>query len=289
MSDVFQRLTDRATGSSPGLSLRRPARFEVRSGQQVPGLLEGSRDPDVAVLARSDADRKADSFAESDSQSSTRPGRQQGRQFPSSGRRVPVPPASDGAHPQTNPSSRPATPATPPVRTEHHAEGRPGDAEPHRPAAQPAPSAPMPSAASDSRRPDPVRPRLRRAAPDAPEPVPAARAAALTSPPPADVLPADELLSEHVAPALADRGAVTRAEAAHLVAVGVGDLSRPTAGRIPVRLDPLDLPAGREVHVHIDRIDVSTPGPPAPAPAPAPARVDHAAYLDRQARRSRRP
>lgn len=53
--------------------------------------------------------------------------------------------------------------------------------------------------------------------------------------PPTRAMPAEELLREHLAPALVDRGALSAQDVARLTAVG---------------LDPLEVPAGGDVHVH---------------------------------------
>ncbi|MGW5241056.1 hypothetical protein ACWEOW_19155 [Monashia sp. NPDC004114] len=99
------------------------------------------------------------------------------------------------------------------------------------------------------------------------------------------------LLADHLAPALVESGALTEAEVARLVAVPMRDRGRPRHdGRTSVGIDPVEVPAAAEVHLHIDRLEVRRPpAPPPPAPAtrePAGARpVDHTAYLDRQRRR----
>ncbi|MDT0184481.1 hypothetical protein Q9S36_30260 [Microbacterium sp. ARD31] len=88
----------------------------------------------------------------------------------------------------------------------------------------------------------------------------------------------DELLRDHLAPALVAEGAVDESAVDSLVADG---------------LEPVDVPPGGEVHLHIGRVEVRTPAVAAPvAPEPrSPGRssergpVDHADYLARQQRR----
>jgi hypothetical protein len=95
------------------------------------------------------------------------------------------------------------------------------------------------------------------------------------------------LLAEHIAPALIRTRALTKLEAARMVAVPREQAHRRRAdGRTPVGIDPPEVPAG-EIHVHIDRIDVR-PAAPASTPPPGAAaqpKVDHAEYLARQAAR----
>lgn len=112
----------------------------------------------------------------------------------------------------------------------------------------------------------------------------------------ARVIPAAELLADHIAPALVAARALTRREAARLVPVppGEGRRRRPD-GRTPVGLGPVEVPAAGDVHVHIDRLEVIREAPPAsPGPAPAvpprpaaaaPSGAGHAEYLARQRRR----
>jgi hypothetical protein len=92
------------------------------------------------------------------------------------------------------------------------------------------------------------------------------------------VVEPEELLREHVAPALVARGALSVRAAERLAAVG---------------LEPIEVPTGGDVHVHIGRVELRQPAAPVP-PAPEPprtgdragdGRVDHADYLTRQRRR----
>jgi cell division septation protein DedD len=93
------------------------------------------------------------------------------------------------------------------------------------------------------------------------------------------MVPPEELLRQHLAPALVDRGALSAEDAARLTAVG---------------LDPIEVPAGGDVHVHLGHVEVVQQAPALPKPEPprsaagSPARadrVDHADYLARQQRR----
>ena len=102
------------------------------------------------------------------------------------------------------------------------------------------------------------------------------------------------LLADHLGPALVEAGALTESEVARLVAVAPGDRDRPRRdGRTPVTIEPVEVPATGEVHLHIDHLEVrrppAQPTPPPPGRAtrePAGSRaVDHTAYLDRQRRR----
>jgi hypothetical protein len=110
------------------------------------------------------------------------------------------------------------------------------------------------------------------------------------------IITPEALLADHLGPALVEAGALTEAEVARLVAVPPRDRDRPRHdGRTPVAVDPVEVPATAEVHLHIDHLEVRRP--PAPQPAgsraarePAGSRpVDHTAYLDRQRRRTGRP
>ncbi|WP_460625420.1 hypothetical protein [Intrasporangium mesophilum] len=103
----------------------------------------------------------------------------------------------------------------------------------------------------------------------------------------------EALLADHLGPALVESGALTEAEVARLVAVPTRDRDRPRHdGRTSVGIDPVEVPAAAEVHLHIDRLEVRRP--PAPPPPASPATretagshpVDHTAYLDRQRRRA---
>ncbi len=102
------------------------------------------------------------------------------------------------------------------------------------------------------------------------------------------------LLADHLGPALVEAGALTEAEVARLVAVAPGDRERARRdGRTPIAIEPLEVPATAEVHLHIDHLEVRRP--PAQPPVQPQARatrepegsrpVDHTAYLDRQRRR----
>ncbi|WP_404390526.1 hypothetical protein [Humibacillus xanthopallidus] len=104
------------------------------------------------------------------------------------------------------------------------------------------------------------------------------------------------VLTEHLGPALVEAGALTDTEVARLVAVAPADRDRPRRdGRTPVAIEPVEVPATAEVHLHIDHLEVRRPpAPQASSPSaratrePAGSRpVDHTAYLDRQRRRGR--
>jgi len=89
---------------------------------------------------------------------------------------------------------------------------------------------------------------------------------------PSPVVGPDDLLRDHVAPALAGRGVLDLAAGDEPAAPGLG---------------PVDVPEGAVVHVHVERVDVHRPAPDPPRAAGTVARVDHADYLARQQRRWR--
>ncbi len=101
----------------------------------------------------------------------------------------------------------------------------------------------------------------------------------LTAPtPPARTVPAEELLREYLAPALVARGELSAQEAARLTAAE--------------GLDPIGMPAGGDVHVHLGQVVIQQAIPPesessrpAGPDAARPDLVDHADYLARQRRR----
>ncbi|MFE7408754.1 hypothetical protein [Isoptericola sp. NPDC057559] len=110
-------------------------------------------------------------------------------------------------------------------------------------------------------------------APEGPAPAPRRDGSARTQRDPASAAIAPEdLLREHVAPALAGRGVLDLAAVDGLAAPGLG---------------PVEAPAGAVVHVHLERVDVHRPAPDPPRAAREGARVDHADYLARQQRRWR--
>ncbi|MFE6970152.1 hypothetical protein [Isoptericola sp. NPDC057653] len=110
-------------------------------------------------------------------------------------------------------------------------------------------------------------------APEGPAPAPRRDGSARTPRDPASAAIAPEdLLREHVAPALAGRGVLDLAAGDDLAAPGLG---------------PVEAPAGAVVHVHVERVDVHRPAPDPPRAAREGARVDHADYLARQQRRWR--
>lgn len=235
---------------------------------------------------------------------------------------VPGDPGRDEPRPATAPgTSGPTEPRRPALATPPAAHQPPPSRRVPAPRQDAAPSVPVtvPAAAAPSRRPpDGARgPLPDRTDPGRPGPVPAHGTGPTAEPttrpttgvgtePIAEVrtessaerstgvrtVSRDELLA-HLAPALAADGALSRHEAGRLVAVPSrstrGDVQR-RPGRPTVGLDPVDVPAQGEVHLHIDRVDVHRPDPqPAPAPrSPAPARDDHTAYLARQESRWRR-
>lgn len=98
------------------------------------------------------------------------------------------------------------------------------------------------------------------------------------------LITADEVLAEHVVPALVRRRALTSREAAQLIAVPPDQARRRRMdGRTPVGLDPVEVPNTGEVHLHIDRLEIR-PGTPPEEPAAPPTAPDHGHtdYLTRQ-------
>jgi hypothetical protein len=115
----------------------------------------------------------------------------------------------------------------------------------------------------------------------------------------------EELVREHVVPALVAAGALTGDEAVRVTAPVIGrerdgrsqqpspGTALVTPGRVRVAPPAVEVapPAAAlsppEVHVHIDRVEVLRAAAPTPPPQPAPPRrqtprVDHAAYLERR-------
>ncbi len=121
------------------------------------------------------------------------------------------------------------------------------------------------------------------AAEPGPAAVPLARTVAAASPE-IRVLEPAELLTEHIAPMLVETRALTQQEAERLVAVPPAQAhDARTDGLNPVALQPVEVPASGDVHVHIDRLEIRRNAAPAPAPTAAPRKpVDHGEYLARQ-------
>jgi hypothetical protein len=130
-----------------------------------------------------------------------------------------------------------------------------------------------------------------------PEPAPAPSALPATGAEPnataaaGRVLPPEMFLRDHLGPALARLGAIAERELPALVPISADAPGRPPrAGAIAVGVDPVELPAGAEVHVHIERVQIvrEQPAPSSAAPNPGRGAPDHAAYLARQQGRWRR-
>jgi len=102
----------------------------------------------------------------------------------------------------------------------------------------------------------------------------------------------DEIVRDHVVPALVEAGALPGDEVDRVVVLRDGERApadlRPLAPVVRLSSEPDRSARGGDVHVHIGRVEVLRP---APAQAPAPRRrqapVDHDAYLAR--RRDDRP
>ena len=99
----------------------------------------------------------------------------------------------------------------------------------------------------------------------------------------------DEILREHVVPALVDAGVLPEGAREHVVVLRDGERApadrRPLAPVVRLDAEPDRSSGGGDVHVHIGRVEVLRPSPPQPpAPRPRPAVVDHDAYLARRQR-----
>lgn len=314
MGDVFDRLAARAAGNAPALTVRRASRFEPAPGREGAATgFAGVVPLEVERLDRVPPDGRAPVARRSGSPvppmpAAPPPAREAapvvGRRAPARPPRpLPVPEPLDADEPlrETPPTAR--TPALPAARTpapEPVAVHPPTTRVPPRPEQPRTETAPAPVRADTP----PVRPV---AASTEPMPVPdrpvddlgetpsttphgpaEPRHEAAVPPQPAPRTVPAALLLDQLAPALLDARALTRREVERLVVVPTASPRRARPdGRGQVRLDDVRVGAG-EVHVHVDRIEVSRE----PAPVPAPARpaastpaIDHAAYLAREDRR----
>ena len=316
MGDVFDRLAARAAGSSPALAVRRASRFEPVRGRDAPAQgfagvvpLELERLDDAPPGARAPVSPSSDRApTATDVAPAVR-----GRAATRSSRALPGPePGADPSDAEDVVGARPRT-ARPPARPAAVTPASAGEPVAPRPATfrgaarpeQPAPDVDRPAVAADAPpvRPTAAAPRLRSTPDGSSDPVETSsngphrlveatepgRDDARATPWPDSVrtVPAARLLDQLV-PALLDAHALTRREAERLVVVPTTSPRRARPdGRGQVRLDDVRVGAD-EIHVHVDRIEVSREPAPAPAPArppaPSPA-VDHAAYLARQDRR----
>ena len=299
MADVFANIMARQLGSTPRLSLRRPARFEAapaptRSSLHIPESPSPSREHEQDTEAEAESGaiqpqlRRSGTALEGPvAGRSASPGDQQILQpeptlgITASAVAAPLGVRNPSVQQQTIaeadrlPDAGPVAPAEPErsglsVRPTHVRE----------PAMNP--PAYVASDLPDSAAPGMTPPQNDRATPQQFSP---------------RQLSAQELLQRHFAPALVAAGHLSQAEARRLVPVPADQpLPRARPGQLPVRLDPVDLPeqTGRrgDVHVHIDHVEITRPAAPAQAtPHPTPTqttKVDHTAYLKRQARRTQR-
>lgn len=267
MADAFDRLVARAAPepTRPTLAMRPRARFESPGSPEANGLTEVERERTVAPQSTDAAPRRTDVAAGGRGSASAEAPRARLDAAPDSVRGSRGMPFERSLRvPEVEAPAVPAafgTPFSP-------AEGL-TDASVRRDGrATPAPRASMADGdAAGLRHPSP--------------PAPADR-----------VVTAAELLADHIAPALVDARMLHPREAAGLVAVPRGDEGRPRRdGRTPVGLDPVEAPGSGEVHVHIDRIEISREAPVAPAapaaaaPATRAAASPHDDYLTRQRRR----
>ncbi|WP_418276931.1 hypothetical protein ACNHYB_03165 [Isoptericola jiangsuensis] len=285
-------LADTAPGRGPDRGPRAPRSASVgpAAGTPVPGHLQAAPDvgpggSDVAPgrgrgRRASDADQDPDRPAPGDAPGDVPDAVQEIPALPA----VAGPPASAAVDAAPVPGVGLLEAAPAPVRRRpRHVPGRevPGattlaatTGRPTRPPAEPgedlartatAARAPQPGPGSPAPRPATVSPRP--AAPRAP-----------TAPvvPASHLVGTAELLREHVAPALVAHGALAARDTLDLLAQG---------------LEPVEVPDGRDVHVHIGRVEVQQPprrqDPAPPVVAPATPRVDHTDYLERQRRRWR--
>ncbi|GEL97437.1 hypothetical protein [Cellulomonas terrae] len=312
MGDVFDRLAARAAGNAPALAVRRASRFEpVRDRQAAAGFagvvpLEVERVDDAPPDHRAPAARRSDP-PEPPVPAAPSPAREAaptvGRRAPTrTTRPLPEPPVTDdplGAMPpaaRTHALPAARTPAPEPVV--ERAPTTPFTTGPEQPRTEtvPAPERAVappvrPAAAATEPRPVPAEPdddpgETSATTPRGPA---GARDQTVEIPPrPGSRTVPAALLLERLAPALLDARALTRRETERLVVVPTTTPRRARPdGRGQVRLDDVRVGAG-EVHVHVDRIEVSREPAPVPAPprpaAPSPA-IDHAAYLAREDRR----
>ncbi len=297
MTDVFANIIARQSGSTPRLSLRKPARFEAapasnRSSLRIPATPSPSREPEQ------DSEVEAELGV---SQPQVR------RSHPAmdgvDSRRSATVEEQQTSPPEPTPGIVASAAAGPSAASD--AKEQPDVvAEPERPTndglvalAEPEPSG-LSVRPTDLREPATIpqayaAPELPAAS--APKLAPRRDDRAARQPTSRRQLSAQELLQRHFAPALVAAGHLSQAEASRLVPVPTDQpLPRARPGQLPVRLDPVDLPeqTGRrgDVHVHIDHVEISRPPTPAPVAqaAPEPTKVDHTAYLKRQARRTQR-
>ncbi|KQR15993.1 hypothetical protein [Cellulomonas sp. Leaf334] len=312
MGDVFDRLAARAAGTAPALAFRRASRFEPGRGREAAGTPSAGVVPlEVERFDVAPRDGRAPKSPRPDPPVSFPPEPPGRDVLPAVGRRTtarrvvaPLVPAPDVAPLEDLVGAAPRTPAVPATGTPplDPVAARPATTRPSARPEQPGTEPDHPAVAADV---PPLRPAAAATglppAPDRPgddpgETTPTAsrgadrprrEEAAATGQPGSRTVPA-ALLLDQLAPALLDARALTRREAERLVAVPTTSPRRVRPdGRGQVRLDDVRVGAG-EVHVHVDRIEVSRE----PAPVPAPARpaasspaIDHAAYLARQDRR----
>ncbi len=256
MADVFERITARTTSPGPTLRTRPSARFEDHRATR-PSTGGDAVDAGPRVVRRATTDRPAERVA-----------------------------------------SEQAVQSQPPQPTEvvenPHVESR--RTEPESIAPPPMPAAPTPAPFQDGTAPEP--PAHQRetvieqpaAAPQPETPAPTTlppHAATQDTPSPTTVArtvdPAT-LLADHIAPALVTARAVTPGQAQRLLAVPRKEQDRRrTDLLVPVGIDPVEIPAEGDIHVHIDRIIVRPE--PAAAQPPPPRPVDHSDYLARQRQR----
>lgn len=263
MSDVFDRIVGRATTVAAPVA-RLAARREPRFAESPERAEDGGR---------GDGDHRDEAHGDRAT------GRAQHREDRTDGRPEPGtpsrgdPPLASGAARARAPEPQQVVPArreaerdlavppadqVPGLQREPSASGSP----PSRPARQPTGEDRLQVEVRPP--PDPLRVRARRT-----DPAPAPGSAG-------HVVSAEELLRDHVAPALAAQGAVSLRAAEHLTARG---------------LDQVEVPAGGDVHVHIGTVELRQPettAPRVPEPTEAgrtPDRVDHRDYLERQQRR----
>ena len=329
MSDVFDRLVARATHRAPMVVARRPSRFEPGSAAlRAPLLLATDVEDDDATGTVPHGSGEIDWPASGSGRSATSAathaagvgvagpraaladhdsdggGSRAGAATrtvsppvtPRPTRAAVAPPSGLGLGADRGPRGTGPQPTTGAIPTPHRSEAFTPRAE-RRPAATAATAATaaagalgVMAAASAAPRPDPAlvaEPDRRRSTRES---LQRKESRGLTT----RTIAPETLLADHLGPALVEAGALTESEVARLVAVAPGDRDRPRRdGRTPVTIEPVEVPATGEVHLHIDHLEVrrppAQPAPPPPGRAtrePAGSRaVDHTAYLDRQRRR----
>ncbi|WP_298890055.1 hypothetical protein [uncultured Serinicoccus sp.] len=298
MSDIFARLTARATDPGPRLTLRRTTAFESAALVSTPW--EGRREIGVTEPQGSVSDPAERTVSPrgpvlaAPDQAAVR-GLGEQAATPEDPAPTPHPPVSLPADPGSSvsgaddvvgavPSEVDAVPSTPTTpagsrsqagsRAHLRASSTDLDMEVLEPSARPEqpsilPGHPRVRAAQGDER-DRSTP-LDGRAPLVAAPPPLDGPAPIVAPTPPQPLPdrprtrhlaAETLVLEHVVPVLRERGVLDDREARQVVAVPSAPGRTPAPrrdGRLAVGVDDIDVPAHEEVHLHVDRVQVIHP------------------------------